>query len=123
MNNLFVAGAKDADGFARARFEMPIYSHRNTGTAKKIDDDFVDAFRGLMNLFGVEVSQKTTEEIAQEKYEKATIYATPEYKDDHSIGAQMSRSMAQSKVLKEMRDEGLDYDDAEYAGIDISGGY
>ncbi len=36
---IFVAGAKDALGFARARFEIPIYSYRNQGD-KKIDDDF-----------------------------------------------------------------------------------
>jgi hypothetical protein len=124
MNNLFVPGAKNADGFARARFEMPIYSHRNTGTTKKIDDDFVDAFRGLMNVFGVEVTQKTTQEIADEKYQKATVYARPEYKDDHSEGAQMSRAMAQAKVLKELKDEGLEWDDEPvYSGIDLTQGY
>jgi hypothetical protein len=89
----------------------------------KINDDACDALKGLMAYFQPGITERTYEEIAQEKYEKATIYATPEYKDDHSIGAQMSRSMAQSKVLKEMKEEGLDYDDAEYAGIDISGGY
>lgn len=36
---LFVMGAKNALGFARARFEIPIYSFRNQGD-KKIDDDF-----------------------------------------------------------------------------------
>jgi hypothetical protein len=76
-----------------------------------------------MNIFGVQSDEKTIDEIAQEKYEKATIYARPEYKDDHSTGAQMSRSIAQSKVLKELKEEGLEYDDEEYSGIDISGGY
>jgi hypothetical protein len=58
---LYVTGAKDARGFARARFEMPLYSHRNTGE-DKIDDDYVDAFRGLMNIFGVWASEKTEQE-------------------------------------------------------------
>jgi hypothetical protein len=125
LNNLYVSGPKDADGFARARFEMPIYSHRNTSDAKKIDDDFVDAFRGLMNVFGVESTSKTYGEVAQEKYEATTVYARPEHKDDHSIGAQMSRAMAVSKVLKQMKDEGYDLDEDEsgFSGIDLNGGY
>lgn len=55
---MFVVGSKDALGFARARFEMPIYSHRNQGT-KKIDDDFVDSFRGLANVFFVSAQSPT----------------------------------------------------------------
>lgn len=62
---LFVVGAKDDKGFARARFEMPLYSHRNTGQ-NKIDDDFVDAFRGLMNIFGVSSQHKTDHERREE---------------------------------------------------------
>lgn len=49
---LRVTGAKDSAGLARARYEMPLYSHRNSGQ-KKIDDDFVDSLRGLMSTFGV----------------------------------------------------------------------
>jgi hypothetical protein len=67
---LYVTGAKDADGFARARFELPIYSHRNTGKADKRDDDFVDAFRGLMNRFGVRPDSKTKEEKIEEALEE-----------------------------------------------------
>jgi len=63
---LYVAGAKDADGLARTRFEMPLYSQYNTGQAK-IDDDLVDALRGLMNVFSVEPSDKTKEELMLEK--------------------------------------------------------
>ena len=37
--NLFVRGGVNSKGFARARFEMPLYSHKNTGE-NKIDDDF-----------------------------------------------------------------------------------
>ncbi len=121
--NLFVLGAKNAQGFARARFEMPLYSFRNSG-ARKIDDDFVDAFRGLMNVFGVEATEKTYEERATEKYTAATIYNRPEYVDDHSIGAQMSRAMAQARVIKELKEEGYDLDDdSDFGGIDLDGGY
>lgn len=63
---LYVTGAKDADGLARTRFEMPLYSQYNTGQAK-IDDDLVDALRGLMNVFSVEPSDKTKEELMLEK--------------------------------------------------------
>lgn len=58
---LRVKGALDCHGLARARFEMPLYSYRNTGE-KKIDDDFVDALRGLMATFGVEADKLTHSE-------------------------------------------------------------
>lgn len=58
---LQVRGAKDAEGQARARFEIPIYSWRNTGE-KKIDDDWVDAARGVMNVFAVSATEKTPDE-------------------------------------------------------------
>lgn len=59
--SLYTRGAKDDKGFARARFEMPLYSHRNQG-GKKIDDDFVDSLLGLMARFGATVSDFTREE-------------------------------------------------------------
>lgn len=59
---VYVSGATDSKGLARARFEMPLYSYRNTGQAK-IDDDWVDGFRGLMNLFGVDSDVKTDKEV------------------------------------------------------------
>lgn len=62
--NLYVVGARDAKGFARARFEMPLYSYRNSGQ-NKIDDDFVDAFRGIMNIFGANPDELTSTEIVE----------------------------------------------------------
>jgi hypothetical protein len=61
---LRVGGATDSRGLARCRYEMPLYSHRNTG-AKKIDDDFVDSFRGLMATFGVSADNLTKGEVAE----------------------------------------------------------
>lgn len=58
---LRVRGATDSTGLARCRYEMPLYSHRNAGK-KKIDDDFVDALRGLMSTFGVASGQLTEQE-------------------------------------------------------------
>ena len=58
---LRVRGATDSTGLARCRYEMPLYSHRNAGQ-KKIDDDFVDALRGLMSTFGVAAGQLTEQE-------------------------------------------------------------
>lgn len=52
IGKIYVAQPKDADGFARARFEIPIYSQYNAGQ-NKTDDDFVDGWRGKMNVFGV----------------------------------------------------------------------
>lgn len=56
-----VRGATDAEGLARARYEMPLYSFRNQGLKKK-DDDFVDGLRGLMSRFGVAADEMTDSE-------------------------------------------------------------
>lgn len=67
-----VRGATGSDGLARARYEIPLYSHRNAGE-KKIDDDFVDSLRGLMATFGVAAGALTeAEQIAAEIPEKYT---------------------------------------------------
>lgn len=67
---LRVVGATDSNGMARARYEIPLYSHRNTGQ-KKIDDDFVDSLRGLMATFGIHADELTyTEQIKAEIPEK-----------------------------------------------------
>lgn len=50
LGKYYVAQPTDYKGLARARFEMPLYSYRNTG-AKKIKDDFCDALLGLANRF------------------------------------------------------------------------
>jgi hypothetical protein len=62
--NLRVRGAKNARGFARARFELPIYSWRNTGE-KKIDDDFclvagtlIETEQGAIPIENVKVGDK-----------------------------------------------------------------
>jgi hypothetical protein len=70
-----VRGATDSSGLARCRYEMPLYSHRNAGQ-KKIDDDFVDALRGLMSTFGVASDQLTeAEQVAAQTPEKYTYEA------------------------------------------------
>jgi hypothetical protein len=61
QGKVYVAQPVDADGFARARYEMPLYSSFNTGQ-NKIDDDFCDSFRGLMNIFGVSSAEITPSE-------------------------------------------------------------
>jgi hypothetical protein len=63
---LYVAGATDSEGMARARFEMPLYKYDNAGQNKK-DDDWVDGFRGLMARFGVTVAPQTLAEKEEEK--------------------------------------------------------
>lgn len=61
-----VVGATDSKGLARLRYEIPLYSHLNTGQ-KKIDDDQIDSFRGLMSTFGVTADQLTYTEQIMEK--------------------------------------------------------
>lgn len=52
VGELRVIGARNSEGLARLRYEIPLYNHHNTGQ-NKIDDDAVDALRGLMATFGV----------------------------------------------------------------------
>lgn len=59
-----VRGAKDQAGFARARFEIPLYSHRDSGQ-KKINDDWIDAARGLHSTFGLKSADLTSPEKLQ----------------------------------------------------------
>jgi hypothetical protein len=62
QGKLFVSQPINADGFARARFEIPLYSQFNAGQ-HKTDDDFVDAWRGIMNIFGVSAQRITKIEV------------------------------------------------------------
>lgn len=83
---LRVVGATDSAGLARCRYEMPLYSHRNTGK-KKIDDDFVDGFRGLMVTFGVSADAMTEQEVIEAKLPDSikidTIRTMPEGEEKH----------------------------------------
>jgi hypothetical protein len=56
---------------------MPIYSHLSSGQ-HKTDDDFVDAFRGIMNKFGVSSQPLTDEEEFQKLLEEEKPHLLPE---------------------------------------------
>lgn len=73
-NQMRVVGAIDADGFARARFEVPQYCNKFDSSGieidspdDKIDDDWIDMFKMAVRYFGVKI-QKMTE---QERTEQA----------------------------------------------------
>lgn len=104
---LYVAGARDARGFARARFEMPLYEYRNTGE-KKIDDDFVDGFRGLMAQFGVLPEEKTLAEKKEDKISPAFRLEAIEERAAHQSADETSRDLQTHRVhlaLQEMIDK------------------
>jgi hypothetical protein len=65
VGKVYVAQPSNYKGFARARYEMPLYSQLNTGQ-NKIDDDFVDALRGLANAFFISSEPLTQEEILEQ---------------------------------------------------------
>lgn len=77
-----VRGATDSSGLARLRYEIPLYSHRNSGS-KKIDDDGVDGLRGLMSTFGVHADALTDQEqiaaATPEKYSYESLLAKSPY--------------------------------------------
>lgn len=100
---MYVIGARDDKGLARCRFEMPLYSYKDQGN-KKIDDDFVDGFRGLMARFGVSVSGKTHEEKVEDKMavslKAETIAALPE--SDIKDATLARRLMEVKKIEREL---------------------
>ncbi len=95
-SNLYVLGAKDSKGFARARFEMPLYNHRNQGQSK-INDDFVDSFRGLMNVFGLPATGYTPFEQLVESVPEYMKEAT----DEHTL---VAKQMWMQREMKERED-------------------
>lgn len=136
---MLVAGALNSEGLARGRFEMPLYSHKNTGQGK-IDDDWVDAARGLLNLFGIEASPMTQVEEFGLRFAAATPFAN-DFNDNSEV-AQINRSYQAGKILRQMELEGWDGGNdeeeededekndnfigntvPEFMEVDISGGY
>jgi hypothetical protein len=107
---LRVTGAKDSGGFARARYEMPLYSHRNSGQ-KKIDDDFVDSFRGLMATFGVESDKLTATEqleaLIPERYKPSSLKENYSYEREMSINYQVALAKRKMEPATESFDEDL----------------
>lgn len=65
-----VRSATDQHGFARARFEIPLYSHKNQGDKKK-NDDWVDAARGCLAQFALEAAPLNQEEEATRRAKEA----------------------------------------------------
>lgn len=100
VGRLRVVGARDSEGLARLRYEMPLYNQHNQGDAK-IDDDAVDGFRGLMVTFGVRADRKTLEERVDDQmpsgWRSSDIRALP------PVEAQ-SRNDARQAELQEIRE-------------------
>lgn len=118
---LRVRGAMDSQGLARARYEIPLYSHLNTGQ-KKLDDDFVDALRGLMSTFGVAAGALTEQEqIAAELPDRYT-YEALLARSPHPNGLTPELEMtlrfqqAQAKQRAEVKTQSLTRFD-EYGGV------
>lgn len=87
-----------------------------------------DCLRMITYAFRTTATEKTELEIFNEKFRVATAFNQGELAADTGIGAQISRSMAARKVLKEMKDEDYDLDDLGEGGdkdflTDLSGGY
>ena len=113
---LRVLGAKDSFGLARCRYEMPLYSHRNAGK-KKIDDDFVDALRGLMSTFGVHAGELTEkeqlDEATPEKYRLETVLADGPLTPEKEMSLNFQR--ARAKEALSTRNAMMSFD--EYGGV------
>jgi len=84
---------------------MPLYSHRATGE-KRIDDDFVDALRGLMAILGVDSDPLTTNELIErampEKYKYETSIAQSPYQKGLTPAQEMSYLYQRAMAAKEV---------------------
>lgn len=100
---LRVVGARNSEGLARLRYEIPLYSHRNAGE-KKIDDDAVDGFRGLMSIFGVDADEETYEEKRESRL-AANLRLESRKDRPYSEGWEMSRARALAAVDRELHEE------------------
>ena len=100
-----VRGATNAGGLARCRYEMPLYSHRNQGQ-KKINDDFVDALRGLMSTFGVAADQLTEQEhvtaATPEKYRTENVFGV-NYRPELEMGYHYAQARAREQARAAMQ--------------------
>jgi hypothetical protein len=89
---------------------MPLYSHRNSGQ-KKIDDDFVDSFRGLMATFGVESDKLTATEqleaLIPERYKPSSLKENYSYEREMSINYQVALAKRKMEPATESFDEDL----------------
>lgn len=125
LGKLSVAQPMDASGLARLRFEMPIYSHLNTGQ-DKIDDDAVDGLRGLMNVFGVQAKKPSTREELDKRISDKLNF-NPEEAEVMTPAQDVSHQMAKQFALREMKKEGRPVDefgdDVEYDWEDLSDGW
>jgi hypothetical protein len=88
-----VAQPVDYHGFARARFEIPLYSHTNSAK-DKIDDDYVDALLGLMNVFGVHSKEQTPAERRERTVPPALRLDAIEARTPYQSAEQTEREIA-----------------------------
>jgi hypothetical protein len=98
---LYVNGAKNAKGFARARFEIPIYNHKISGQ-KKIDDDYTDGLKGLMNRFGPRIGPLTQDERIERTLESKGLAMTEieQIEDERDKIARMQVRLVEQAALK-----------------------
>lgn len=72
-DELMVKDAIDSGGFIRARFEIPLYHNPENpegiekALPKRVDNDFIDAWRGLFDYFAPRSAKRTFREKLEEK--------------------------------------------------------
>lgn len=101
----YVAQPTDRHGFARLRYEIPLYNHRNSGE-KKIDDDAVDALLGLANRFMVIAQPETV----AEKREKSL---PPELQNVEQILAEQPHTAERKMLARTMAFGEMDRKEAQ----------
>ena len=94
---LRVTAGTDERGFARARFEIPLYSHKHTGQDKK-DDDWVDAARGILAQFALHAGERSLAERVEIALPKPLQLADAPTEVKRDVGWLLARAEAHHKA-------------------------
>lgn len=105
-------------GLVRHRAEIPAYHTHKLKTGEVMTrwepyplfNDAIDTMRAAASDYFPTATPLTFHEELNKKVQEHTVFAT-ELKEDTSIAAQISRSMATAKALKELQEDGWDVDD------------
>lgn len=106
---LYFLREKESDALA-LRQECITWRYNEKGEPQEYGGILLDCVRMMASSFRTYATPLTFHEELHKKVQGHTVFAT-DLKDDTSIAAQISRSMATAKALKDLREDGWDVDD------------
>ena len=114
---LRVKSAIDCHGFARARFEIPLYSHRNQRDKKK-NDDWMDGTRGCLADFAIGAADAPTEFRVEERLHRQFLPGNlPPIGDPHRDDVFTANAIQRDRIAHEIEDEERERGQGEYGSV------